>query len=262
MVVSLFKRMKREIVPRRVFSGPEGKRLYAIGDIHGRRDLLDELLDRIAADIAARPVDAAVLVFLGDFIDRGPDSAGVIERLSALGDFPARAVFLQGNHEEILLRVLDGEEGLAYDWLGFGGDACVESYNVSSAALKAKEESNIARTLLAAIPERHIAFLRDLGDTVRFGDYLLVHAGIRPGIAIEEQQPHDLRWIRDPFLSDQHDHGCMVIHGHTISNGVDRRSNRLGIDTGAYRSNVLTAAIVEESELRFIATGDATESFG
>ena len=243
-------------------SGPVGKRLYAVGDIHGRLDLLEDLLCRIKADLLNRPVETAVLVFLGDLIDRGSESAGVIERLRNLDDIPAKPLFLLGNHEEILLRVLDGEEGVAYDWLGFGGDACAESYGVSSASLQAMSEQRIAQTLRAAMPAEHVAFLKNFGDTFRFGDYLLVHAGIRPGVAIEDQQPHDLRWIRQPFLSDAHDHGCMVLHGHTISDGVDSRPNRIGIDTGAYRTGILTAAVIEEGDLRFFATGDGPAACG
>ena len=105
------------------------------------------------------------------------------------------------------------------------------------------------------MPEAHLGFLRQLGALVRFGDFLLVHAGIRPGVAIEDQRPADLRWIRRPFLTDPRDHGVMVIHGHTVSDGVDRRRNRIGIDTGAYATGVLTAAVIEETEVRFLATG-------
>nr|WP_232343651.1 metallophosphoesterase family protein [Novosphingopyxis sp. YJ-S2-01] len=228
--------------------------MYAVGDIHGRSDLLDDLLARIESDILARPIASVTLVFLGDLIDRGPDSAGVIERLLHLQDYPARCVFLLGNHEEVLLRVLDGEDGVAYDWLGFGGDAFVESYGLSPAALKAMESAQIARALEDVIPQQHVEFLRSFGDTVRFGDYLLVHAGIRPGVAIEDQQPQDLRWIRQPFLSDGHDHGCVVVHGHTVTEAVDRRTNRIGIDTGAYRTGVLTAIVLEEETVRFLAT--------
>lgn len=254
MILNLFRRVSANIAADRRFAGPPGKRLYAVGDIHGRLDLLDDLLARIEADVRAAPVDGAAIVFLGDLIDRGPDSAGVIERLRTLGDFP-KSLFLLGNHEEILLRVLNAEPGMAYDWLGFGGDACVESYGVSASTLQAMDEDRIARVLAEAMPPEHVAFLKGFGDTFRFGDYLLVHAGIRPGVAIEDQQPEDLRWIRRPFLTDNHDHGVMVIHGHTISDGVDRRANRLGIDTGAYRTGVLTAAVVEGDELRFLATG-------
>ena len=258
MIRNLFRRATT-LTTGRGFYGAAGKRLYAVGDIHGRLDLLDDLLRRIADDLRARPVaagaGAATIVFLGDLIDRGPDSAGVIERISTLRDVPARALLLLGNHEEILLRVLDGEPGLAYDWLGFGGDACAESYGVSAAAMKAMSEARIAEALRAAMPPAHVAFLKEGGDTIRFGDYLLVHAGIRPGVAIEDQQPHDLRWIRQPFLSDAHDHGCLVIHGHTVTDGVDRRANRVGIDTGAYRTGILTAAVVEGDALDFINTG-------
>lgn len=253
MIFNFFRRAAANLGSTREFTGPPDKRLYAVGDVHGRLDLLDELLGKITADIRDRPAAAATIVFLGDLIDRGPDSAGVIERVRTLAG-PAKTLLLLGNHEEILLRVLDGEPGLAYDWLGFGGDACVESYGLSAASLKAMDEARIATVLREAIPPAHVAFLKEAGDTIRFGDYLLVHAGIRPGIAIENQQPHDLRWIRQPFLSDAHDHGCFVIHGHTISDDVDQRTNRLGIDTGAYRTGVLTAAVVEGSELRFLDT--------
>jgi serine/threonine protein phosphatase 1 len=253
--LKLFRRVSANIAASRTFAGPPGKRLYAVGDIHGRLDLLDDLLAQIDDDIATRHVPSAAVVFLGDLIDRGPQSAGVIERLCTLAPFPAKTLCLLGNHEEALLRVLGAEPGLAYDWLGYGGDACAASYGVDPVALTAMDEARIAATLGKAIPPRHIAYLKGCGDTVSFGDYLLVHAGIRPGVPIEDQEPKDLRWIRQPFLSDAHDHGCMVIHGHTISEGVDQRSNRIGIDTGAYRTGVLTAAVVEGTDLRFLATG-------
>lgn len=257
MFSRLFRCLTRDVAAGRVFHGPPGARLYAVGDIHGRRDLLDTMLDLVRADIAARPIDSAVLVFLGDLIDRGPDSAGVVDRLLTLGDYPALRLFLMGNHEEVLLRVLAGEPGLAYDWLEYGGAACAESYGVRASLLQAMDEARIARTLAVAIPGEHIAFLESFGDTLRFGDYLLAHAGIRPGVAIEVQRPEDLRWIREPFLSDPHDHGVRVIHGHTISDKVEPRANRIGIDTGAYRSGVLTAAVVEDAEVRFLSTAGA-----
>lgn len=250
----LFRRLTGDVAASRVFRGPPDVRLYAVGDIHGRRDLLDAMLGLVREDIVARPIGSAVLVFLGDLIDRGPDSAGVVDRLRALGAYPAHPLFLTGNHEEVLLRVLAGEPGLAYDWLDYGGDACAESYGVAASMLRAMDEARIARTLAAAIPAAHIAFLQSFGDTLRFGDYLLAHAGIRPGVAIEAQRPEDLRWIREPFLSDPRDHGFKVIHGHTISDGVEQRANRIGIDTGAYRSGVLTAAVIDGAEVRFLST--------
>ena len=254
-MIGFLKRVTDTFASNRQASGPAGKRLYAVGDVHGRLDLLDELLVMVDADRRARPAADVALVFLGDLIDRGPDSAGVVSRVAGLGGPATRRVCLLGNHEEMFLRVLDGEEGVAFDWLGFGGDACVESYGVSAAALKAMPEDRAARALARAVPAEHVAFLRGCGDTVRFGDYLLVHAGIRPGVAVADQQPHDLRWIRQPFLSDAHDHGCVVIHGHTVTQGVDRRANRIGIDTGAYNTGVLTAAVVDGPDLRFLATG-------
>lgn len=254
-MLKLLRRLAANISPRTAYAGPAGTRLYAVGDIHGRRDLLDELLTLIEDDILAHPVPKAALVFLGDYIDRGPASAEVIERLCSLKTFPAQALFLLGNHEEVLLRVLAGEPGLAYDWLTFGGDACAASYGVNPIELTAMDEDRIAKTLSAAIPPSHVAFLKSCGDTFRFGDYLAVHAGIRPGMPIEDQLPKDLRWIRQPFLSDAQDHGYMVIHGHTITDGIDMRANRIGIDTGAYRTGKLTAAVIEEAELRFLTTG-------
>jgi len=256
----LFRRVSANIASTRGFAGPPGKRLYAIGDVHGRLDLLDDLLSRIDADLRGAPADSAALVLLGDLIDRGPDSAGVVERVRTLsapgpGAFAGKVVTLLGNHEEMLLRVLAGQAGMAHDWLGFGGDACAQSYGVDPAPLLALDERRVAEVLGAAIPTAHVRFLKGCGDTVSFGDYLLVHAGIRPGVAVEDQEPRDLRWIREPFLSDAHDHGVMVVHGHTVTDGVEQRVNRLGIDTGAYQTGVLTAAVVEGDALRFLATG-------
>ena len=246
---------RRAAVASRVFSGPAGERLYAVGDIHGRLDLLDDLLGRIVDDLETRPVEAARLVFLGDFIDRGPDSAGVLDRLVDLARTRIGTHFLMGNHEEMLLHVLAGQPAVTDDWLRFGGDACAQSYGLSPTDLATLDEMQIAALLRQAMPESHVAFLHDLDTMVRFGDFLLVHAGIRPGVAIEDQRPADLRWIRGPFLADPRDHGVMVIHGHTITDGVDRRRNRIGIDTGAYRTGILTAAVVEETDTRFLATG-------
>jgi serine/threonine protein phosphatase 1 len=153
----LFRRVSANIAAGRSFAGPAGKRLYAVGDIHGRLDLLDDLLGQIEDDIFARPVGSAVVVFLGDLIDRGPDSQGVIERLRNLAPFPAQTFVLLGNHEEMLLRTLQAEPGVAYDWLNFGGDICVESYGVAPAALTALDEARIAEVLHAAILSRSAA---------------------------------------------------------------------------------------------------------
>ena len=253
--MGIFRRLVGGLAQTRAYRTQPGARIYAVGDVHGRLDLLDALLAQIRADIATRPAATTTsVIFLGDLIDRGPASAQVIQRLSNLHDFPARLVFLSGNHEEIFLRVLDAEPGVAYDWLGFGGDACVESYGLASSALTAMDERTIADLLMRTIPVEDIEFVNGFADSVRSGDYLFVHAGIRPGIPIEEQSSHDLRWIREAFLNDGKDHGMMIVHGHTISDGVDERANRIGIDTGAYQSGALTALGLEDDRRWVLST--------
>ncbi|MDB5698735.1 MAG: serine/threonine protein phosphatase [Alphaproteobacteria bacterium] len=234
--------------------GAAGARAYAIGDIHGRLDLLDLLLRRIDEDRAARPTKKSFIIFLGDLIDRGPDSAGVVERLRQYRPSGARAVFLGGNHEEVLLRILAGEKNILASWLKFGGAECLESYGVDAEALRHREEGEAIRLLQANIPMEHRQFLESFADTFRFGDYLFVHAGIRPGVAIDAQDKSDLRWIREPFLTDAKEHGCVVVHGHTIVEKVEERRNRIGIDTGAYQSGVLTALAIEDAQRWFLAT--------
>jgi serine/threonine protein phosphatase 1 len=236
--------------PRR---GAAGHRAYAIGDVHGRLDLLDGLLQQIDADHRAHGGEAKpLLVFLGDLIDRGPHSSQVVERVRS-GPLPVfRTVTLLGNHEEVLLRLLDGEEGLLQQWSRFGGLACLASYGADASALLAMPEPAALQLIRHAIPAEHQAFLRELGDSLRFGDYLFVHAGIRPGVPLDRQSPIDLRWIRQPFLGDRRDHGMMVVHGHTISDAIDEQSNRIGIDTGAFHHGVLTALAIEGEQRWFL----------
>ena len=235
-------------------SGKAGARAYAVGDVHGCLALLEDLLAKIETDLAERPVGEAYLIFVGDLIDRGPDSAGVIERLRRYEPRGLRTIFLMGNHEEYLLRILSGERGKLDSWLTYGGKECVESYGLSSEQLIVLPEGEALALLRRTVPESHRRFIESFADTFRFGDYLFVHAGIRPGLALEEQSRADLRWIREPFLDDSGEHGFVVVHGHTIVDAVEERPNRIGIDTGAYRSGVLTALVVEGTERRFIAT--------
>lgn len=237
--------------------GAPGYRAYAVGDIHGRLDLLEQLLAKIEGDIAARRRSKNRVIFLGDLIDRGPQSAGVVERLRTWRPPDGEAVFLSGNHEEILLRILDGEPAVLGDWLKYGGAECLRSYGLAPSQLAGKSESEALAMIRDAIPVEHRRFLESFADTFRFGDYLFVHAGIRPGVGIAAQARQDLRWIRQPFLDDATDHGFIVVHGHTISNGVDERPNRIGLDTGAYRSGVLTAMAVEGGKRWFLDTGTA-----
>jgi len=240
--------------------GKSGARAYAIGDVHGCKSLLDELIAKIEAALAARRVGEAWLVFVGDLIDRGPDSAGVIERLRTYRHDRLNPVFLMGNHEEYFLRILGGETQKLDSWLTYGGKECVESYGLAPEDLIVLPEGEALLRLRRAVPDNHRRFLKGFHDTFRFGDYLFVHAGIRPGLALEQQSRDDLRWIREPFLSDAGDHGFVVVHGHTIVDEVDERPNRIGIDTGAYRSGVLTALVIDGAERAFLSTAAADEA--
>lgn len=236
---------------------PDGWRGYAVGDIHGRIDLLDRLLADIERDNEAREPVRTLLVFLGDLIDRGPSSKEVVERLRTYRHAGIETAFVAGNHEEVLLRLLAGERGLMRHWLKFGGGECLRSYGLDPVALDRVGETGGLARLRETFPASHEQFLSEFADTIRFGDYLFVHAGIRPMVDLALQRQADLRWIRDPFLTDQTDHGFMVVHGHTISDRIVERSNRIGIDTGAYRSGVLSAIGMEGAERWHLDTGPA-----
>ena len=240
-------------------AGARGWRAYGVGDIHGRLDLLDELLDKIHEDIAQRPAAKVLLVFVGDLIDRGPSSAQVVERLRTYKHPGVQPMFLLGNHEEVLLRILGGEADLITKWRWFGGAECMESYGVDKASFAALADDEALEVVRGAIPATHRKFIESFHDSCRFGDYLFVHAGIRPGIDFDQQRQSDLRWIRDPFLFDETDHGFVVVHGHTIRPDVEMRPNRIGIDTGAYRSGVLTALAIEGSDTWLLDTRTATQ---
>jgi serine/threonine protein phosphatase 1 len=193
-------------------------------------------------------------VFVGDLIDRGPSSAQVIERLRTYRREGIRPVFLLGNHEEVLLRILQGDSQLITKWRWFGGSECLQSYGVDPDQFADLTDEKALALVREAIPPEHVEFLESFVDSCRFGDYLFVHAGIRPGVDLEQQRQADLRWIREPFLLDETDHGAIVVHGHTITSEVDERPNRIGIDTGAYRTGVLTARAIEGPERWLIAT--------
>jgi serine/threonine protein phosphatase 1 len=240
--------------------GARGHRAYVIGDVHGRLDLLDALLSKIHAELERRPARKTLLVFVGDLIDRGPNSAQVIERLRAYRHAGVRTVFLLGNHEEVLLRILAGETGLITKWRWFGGAQCLESYGVDQVQLTALDDQAALAVIRKAIPARHVEFVQSFVDTCRFGDYLFVHAGVRPGVELDQQRQSDLRWIREPFLLDDTDHGFVVVHGHTISADVEERPNRIGIDTGAYKTGILTALAIEGPQRWYIDTTAVAES--
>lgn len=248
----MFRRSRKETEP----SGPRGRRAYVVGDVHGRLDLLENLLHAIHSEIAEQQPLRVLLVFLGDLIDRGPQSSGVLERLRTYSRPGVQPIFILGNHEEVLLRILDGETPLIEKWRMFGGAQCLESYGIDPASLNGLSEQAALERIRSAIPASHVDFLRSFSDTCRFGDYVFVHAGIRPDVDLDEQKQSDLRWIRDPFLLDETDHGFVVVHGHTISRKVQERTNRVGIDTGAYRSGILTAMVIDGPRRWYLDTSD------
>ena len=235
---------------------PQGQLLYAIGDIHGRSDLLAKLLAEIEADALRREgVERRTLVFIGDYIDRGPDSFGVVELL--LDALPAGfdAHFLKGNHESIMLDFLEDPTCLD-QWLANGAEATLRSYGVDVGTLaRERARPEIWREVfVAALPARHRAFFETLELMVPIGDYLFVHAGVRPGVPLEAQDPQDLIWIRGEFLRAADDFGKVVVHGHTPTTIPDVRANRIGIDTGAVFTGRLTALRLEDGSRGFVQT--------
>ena len=230
-------------------SVPPGQRIYAVGDVHGRRDLFDALIAAIEADDAVRAPARTTIVLLGDLVDRGPDSAGVIASARAL-KARRRVRILCGNHEEMFLRCFDDLE-LFRHFLRYGGRETILSYPLDQTRWNAADLEEGQAMMREAVPADDLAFIRSFEDRAVIGDYCFVHAGIFPGVAIDEQSTNDLRWIREPFLSDSSDHGFVIVHGHTITDAPVIRSNRIGIDTGAYSSNRLTALALE-GDLRWI----------
>jgi len=251
----VFGKLRRKAAARAVStapSGPAGARAYAIGDVHGRLDLLRMLLHEIEADSRIRPCEREYVIFVGDLIDRGPDSNGVIDLLLRSKKYLPHPIFLMGNHEEMMLRVLEKPDEKFRDWLTYGGYECAQSYGVEVGRLAALDVTHAAAMVSAAIPQAHLDFIASFADSFRFGDYLFVHAGIRPGVPLDDQSTRDLRWIREDFLTSDAVHPYMVVHGHTITPEPDEQSNRIGIDTGAYASGVLTAICIEGTNRRYL----------
>jgi len=244
----------------RTARGPRNQRAYVVGDIHGRLDLLDRLLASIHEDLERRPATKTVLAFVGDLIDRGPQSAQVVERLRNYRHPGVRPVFILGNHEEVLLRIMAGDAELITKWCWFGGTQCLKSYGVDVEELASVDNAAALAVVQEAIPASHVKFFESFVDSCRFGDYLFVHAGIRPGVELSGQLQSDLRWIREPFLFDDTDHGFVVVHGHTISEQVEERPNRIGIDTGAFRSGILTALAIENEDRWYVDTRETADA--
>lgn len=205
----------------------------------------------------AAPCQNDHIVFLGDLIDRGPDSKGVIEFAKALCETRDNVHFIKGNHEEALVRGLQGEPDHLTTWLQHGGYDTAESYGLDRGHLIGQSLDTLEHTLMSAIPGIHVEFLSSFLDSVTFGDFLMVHAGIRPGTPIDQQSEQDMRWIRQAFLDSDEDHGCVVVHGHTISDTVVHKHNRIGLDTGAYKTGLLSAAWIRGTEVGFIQSSAA-----
>jgi serine/threonine protein phosphatase 1 len=233
---------------------PNGIRLYAIGDVHGCDGLLEQLHRRIEADLATQPAADYRLIHLGDYVDRGPDSKAVLERLQRLRESDGRVICLKGNHEEMLLRFLADPSDCGPVFIVNGGDATLASYGVAEASrsLSPRQLVELSDRLAMFMPARHRAFLESLDMSARFGDFFFCHAGVRPGVPIERQKSEDLIWIREPFLESKADFGAVVVHGHTPAPKPDIRPNRINIDTGAVFTGMLTCVAIEGSEFRFL----------
>ena len=235
---------------------PRGQRVYAVGDVHGQRDRLAALHRLIAADLQARPVAQAVVVHLGDYIDQGPDSAGVVELLVASPTLSSKAgtgvpgvnlavVNLLGDHERMLLDALDGDRAAATDWLWAGGKAALASWGLSPDLPR--------EAWAAALPAAHLVWLRGLTLTHQVGDYLFVHAGLRPGVSLAAQARDDLLSIRQPFLTSEQGFAVVVVHGHSSMPAVQILANRIGLDTGAGIGGALSCAVLEEDAIGLLA---------
>ncbi len=231
---------------------PPGRRVYAIGDIHGCAEQLANLHRLIEEDIASRPIDAPLLVHIGDYVDRGPDTAGVLARLASGDVIPGvPTVNLMGNHENTMLEALSGERAAATDWLFAGGKPSLESYGVDPASHR--------DSWAPAIPPEHIVFLKSLVLMHREGGYAFVHGGVRPGVALENQARDDLLRLRQPFLYSESDFGAVVVHGHTPVKAPVIKHNRIAIDTGAVFGGPLTCLVLEADRLGFLTSDPVHE---
>ncbi|HEX3884321.1 MAG TPA: metallophosphoesterase family protein [Stellaceae bacterium] len=230
---------------------PEPRRLYAIGDIHGHAKLLDRMIDAIARDLGGIAADECLTVTLGDYIDRGPASRAVIERLTH-NPFPTKFVPLRGNHEALLDGFLADPE-VAGQWRHYGGLETLHSYGVDvSHVMRGKFYAAAAEALAEALPPAHVDFLASLRNSLTVGRYFLCHAGVRPGIALDRQTEDDLLWIRDEFLGSRANFGKLVVHGHSPVEEPEVRTNRINVDTGAFMTGRLTCVVLEDERVRFL----------
>ncbi len=228
----------------------EAARIYAIGDIHGRLDLLDRVIAAIERDVKERG-PAALTVTLGDYVDRGPASCGVLERL-CVNPFPTPHIALKGNHETFLAAFL-ADPGLGPQWRDFGGLETLHSYGISvERFMLSRNYDAAAQVLQEALPPAHVDFLQSLKSSHSHGKYFLCHAGVRPGVPLDRQDERDLLWIRNEFLASDLDFGKIVVHGHTPVEEPEVKPNRINIDTGAFATGRLTCVVLDEDGHRFL----------
>ncbi len=235
-----------------------GERAYAIGDIHGRADLLDLMIDAIEADDAARAPAETTVILLGDLVDRGPDSAGVIARARAWGQ-QRKVRYLQGNHEEMFLNGMT-DLGVLRHFLRYGGRETLLSYPITPDEYRVATLEDVQALMAARVPEADLDFMRGMENLIRIGDFVFVHAGIRPGVALEDQSNGDLRWIRGEFIEDTAPRDFAVVHGHTITAEPQISPVRIGIDTGAFASGLLTAIGLEDDQRWLITVQGETSA--
>jgi serine/threonine protein phosphatase 1 len=232
---------------------PKGLRVYAVGDIHGRFDLLNKLLARIDTDIALRPTVRPVYVFLGDYIDRGSSSRETIDRLIEHGE-THESVFLKGNHELIAIKCLS-DPSLFDQWMRLGGLETLKSYGAAPATLaNGKQIVELQAAFHNALPQAHFRFFRDLRSSFACGDFFFAHAGVKPNVDLSRQKESDLLWIRGEFLSSNDDFGKIIVHGHTPNSEIEVGPNRINIDTGAFATGRLTCLVIEDGSLSVIDT--------
>jgi serine/threonine protein phosphatase 1 len=247
---------RQERPPPRI---PSGKRIYCIGDIHGRADLLLDMAKTVHED-AARFNGQKIVVFLGDYIDRGMHSKEVVTILaeaSFLVEF--EKVFLCGNHEQTLLDFLKGEYPVLKEWWRYGAQTTFYSYGIAIAGIPSEAKyPALQAQLQAAIPDSHLNFFQQLSRYVVVGDYCFVHAGIKPGIELAQQRDSDLFWIREEFLNSKKPHEKIIVHGHTIVSEPENWPNRIAIDTGAYLSGKLSCLVLEEDTQRMLKSVTST----